>query len=207
MAFRSVELVEVKTAVLVKDIMVHPVVMVLENDNIETVSKIMDTRDIGSIIVTDNKRNPVGIITEKDIVKRVTAKNLLPRKVKAEAIMSSPLVMIEPDADINEAAKKMSKRGIRRLVVMDGKKMVGILSSKDIVSITPALIEIIIEKARITQRLSTSSGFISTGYCDRCRQWSESLIEVDGRFLCEECRIEKVDEMGETEDTVETEEI
>jgi len=181
---------EVKTAVLVKEIMTSPVVTVSENDTIELVAKLMDIHDLGSIIVTDSRGNPVGIITERDIVKRVAAKNLLPNKVKAGKVMSSPLIVIGPEADINDAAKKMSRHGIRRLVVMDHGKMVGIVSSKDIVAITPALIEIIAEKARITQGPPIPNGFVSTGYCNRCRQWSENLMEVDGSFLCEECRIE-----------------
>lgn len=197
-------MVEAKTAVLVKDIMRSQVITVLESDSTEAVAKLMEKHDIGSIIVTDDKGNPVGIITERDIVKRVTAKNLLPKKVKAGEVMSTPLVVIEPEADINDAAKKMSKREIRRLVVMDGKKMVGIVSSKDIVAITPALIEIITEKARITQGPTIPRGFISAGYCDGCRQWSESLMEVDGRFLCEACRIEQAEETGETEEQEET---
>jgi hypothetical protein len=76
------------------------------------------------------------------------------------------------------------------LIVIAGKKMIGIISSNDIVSITPALIEMIMEKARITQGPTIPRGFISAGYCNRCRQWSESLIEVDSGFLCEECRFD-----------------
>ena len=192
-------MVEDETAVLVKDIMTYPVITVLETDSTEIVAKLMDTRDVGSIIVTDTKGNPVGIITERDLVKRVIAKNLFPNKVKAKDAMTSPLVVVEPDTDINDAAKKMSKSGIRRLVIMDGKKMLGIVSSKDIVAITPALIEIITEKTRITQEPTFPHGFISTGYCDKCHQWSESLMEVDSRFLCEECRIEQTEETEETE--------
>lgn len=191
---RAPGLSEAKTAILVKDIMSSPVITVLENDTVELVAKLMDTHDLGSIIVSDSKENPVGIITERDIVKRVAAKNLLPNKVKAGEVMTTPLMVIDSEADINEAAKKMSKREIRRLVVMDHGRMVGIISSKDIVAITPALIEIITEKARITQGPPIPSGFISAGYCDRCRQWSESLMEMDGRFLCEECRIDLEEE-------------
>ena len=185
---------EVKTEVLVKDIMRSPVKTVFEKDNVSLIAELMDKHDLGSIIVTDSKGNPVGIITERDIVKRIAAKNLLPTEVKARSIMSSPLIIIDHEADINEAAKKMNKSGIRRLVVMENGKMVGIVSSKDIVSITPALIEIITEKVRITQEPTITRGFISAGYCDRCRQWSESLMEVDGAFLCEECRIEQKEE-------------
>ncbi|MDQ1280310.1 MAG: hypothetical protein QG670_1573 [Thermoproteota archaeon] len=186
-----------ETAVLVKDIMTSPVVKVLENDSVELVAKLMASNDLGSIIVTDKNGKPVGIITERDIVKRVAAKSLLSEIVKAEEVMSSPLITVNPEVDIKEAAKMMSLHGIRRLVVMDAGNMIGLVSSKDIVVITPALIEIITEKARITQGPLTRTGFISAGYCDKCRQWSESLMEVDGRFICEECRIDLEEEEKE----------
>lgn len=186
-----------KTEVLVRDIMSSPVVKVLENDTVELVAKLMASNDLGSIIVADKNGKPVGIITERDIVKRVAAKSLLANRVKSGEVMSSPLITVDPEADINEAAKMMSRHGIRRLVVMDEGNMIGLVSSKDIVVITPALIEIITEKARITQGPPTRTGYISAGYCDRCRQWSESLMEVDGRFLCEECRVDLEEEEKE----------
>jgi CBS domain-containing protein len=195
-----IELADIKTAVLVKDVMTRPVITVLKNDSAETVAKLMDTHDVGSIVVIDDNGKPIGIITERDIVKRVTAKNLMPNQVEAVNVMSRPLVIVGPDEDINQAAEKMSKSVIRRLVVMDQEKMVGIVSSKDIVEITPALIAIISEKTRITQGPTIPRGFITAGYCDRCRQWSEALQEVDGRFLCEECHIEQAEATGETEE-------
>lgn len=182
---------DVETGVQVKDIMSSPVKTVFEKDTVEQVAKLMTANDLGSIIVTDVEGNPVGIITERDVVKRVAAKNRLSREVMAKEAMSYPVLTIDPEVDIKEAAESMRDHKIRRLVVMEKGKMIGIISSKDIVGITPALIEIISEKTRITHHLLTSRrGFISTGYCDNCRQWSDSLIEVDGNFLCEECRIE-----------------
>jgi len=183
---------DVKTDVQVRDVMSSPVKTVFEKDSVEKVAKLMMTTDVGSIIVTDVKGNPVGIVTEKDIVKRVAAENLLPSNVEAGEVMSYPVLTINPEADIKEAAESMREHKIRRLVVMEKGKMVGIISSKDIVEITPALIEMISEKVRITHHHLPTTGrsFISTGYCDNCRQWSDSLKEVDGDFLCEECRIE-----------------
>jgi len=181
---------EAKTLIPVKDIMSTPVVTVTEDDNLETVARLMDQRDLGSIIVTDSKNNPVGLITERDIVARVTAKNLLPRNVKAKEVMSRPLRTIGPNADIKDAAEEMRKHGIRRLPVMDRGKMIGIISSKDIVGITPTLIEIIMEKARIRSTPLLPVGSEVAGNCDRCLQWSDTLREVDGQFLCDECRIE-----------------
>lgn len=183
---------DAKTGVQVKDVMSSPVKTVLEHDSVEQAAKKMIANDLGSIIVTDAKGNPVGIITERDIVDRVVAENRVPRSVKAEATMSRPVRITTPEADIKEAAESMRDHNIRRLVVMEGGKMIGIVSSKDIVEITPALLEMISEKTRIThqQLLHSRRVFTSTGYCDHCRQWSDTLMEVNGNFLCEECQVD-----------------
>ena len=183
---------DAKTGVQVKDVMSSPVKTVLEHDSVEQAAKKMIANDLGSIIVTDVQGNPVGIITEQDIVDRVVAENRVPRKVKAEAAMSRPVRITTPEADIKEAAESMRDHNIRRLVVMEEGIMIGIVSSKDIVEITPALLEMISEKTRIThqQLLSSRRVFTSTGYCDHCRQWSDTLMEVNGNFLCEECQVD-----------------
>jgi CBS domain-containing protein len=180
-----------KTGVQVKDIMSSPVKTVLEHDSVEQAAKKMIANDLGSIIVTDAQGNPVGIITERDIVDRVVAENRVPREVKAETVMSRPVRITTPEADIKEAAESMRDHNIRRLVVMDEGKMIGIVSSKDIVEITPALLELISEKTRIThhQLMPSRRVFTSTGYCDHCRQWSDTLMEVSGNFICEECQV------------------
>jgi CBS domain-containing protein len=177
---------EIKAGVHVKDIMSSPPITVNDRDTVEIVAKLMTKNNIGSIVVSDEEGNPIGMITERDIVTRVVAKNAFPSKVKAGDIMSRPLIGVEPETDINEAAKKMSKLKVRRLVVMEKGKLVGIVSSKDIVSITPALMEIIAEKARITGPAIEKPAML--GYCDVCGQWSEALREVDGKYLCEDCR-------------------
>ena len=183
---------DAKTGVQVKDIMSSPVQTVLEHDSIEQAAKKMIANDLGSIIVTDAQGNPVGIITERDIVARVVAENRVPRKVKAEAAMSRPVRITTPEADIKEAAESMRDHNIRRLAVMDEGRMIGIVSSKDIVEITPALLELISEKTRIThhQLMPSRRVFTSTGYCDHCRQWSDTLLEVSGNFICEECQVD-----------------
>jgi CBS domain-containing protein len=181
---------EVETRVLVKDIMSSPATTALEEDNVEKVAKLMSAKSIGSVVITDRKGSPVGIITERDIVRRVTAKNLVPRNVKAKEVMSTPLAVVTPYTEVNEAARKMSKLDIRRLGVMDKGRLVGIISSKDIVALMPELMEIMTEKARITATPSPTRGSLLVGYCNNCEQWSDTLRDVDGKFLCEECRIE-----------------
>lgn len=185
---------EIKTSVLVKDIMTVPVVSVYKNENLETVAKLMGEEELGSIIVTDKKNQPLGLITERDIVARVTSRNLLPSKVKAKDVMSGPLKIISPNADIKDAAEQMHIQNVRRLVVLEKGKMIGIISSKDILEITPSLIEIIVEKARIKLTPLLLAGTEAAGTCEQCGQWSDMLRQFEGRFLCDECRIEVEDE-------------
>lgn len=177
---------ENKVDVKVKDAMSSPVITVKESDNIVKVAKLMNKHKIGCIIVLDKKDNPVGIITERDIVERVVAKNLAPSKIKASKVMSKPIATIDSSTSITEAAKKMKKMNIRRLAVMDSGKLVGILTSKDIADIAPILIDVVSEKSSISGRiLSKMSGL--AGYCDRCGVWSDNLTEHEGIFLCEDC--------------------
>ena len=169
--------------------MSRPVVTSSKDTMVEQVASLMDANAIGSIVIIDEGGKPVGIITERDIVVRVVAKGLSPTKTRAGAMMSSPLITVTPDTDINEAARVMRQHRIRRLIVMEQGAMVGLVGSNDIVSIIPTLIAIISETAKITRHLPVSREIRATGYCERCRQWSGSLTQVDGSFLCEECQV------------------
>ncbi|RLE51872.1 MAG: hypothetical protein DRJ26_05330 [Candidatus Methanomethylicota archaeon] len=74
-------------------------------------------------------------------------------------------------------------------MVVDEGKLVGIVTARDILKVAPEIIEILIESARISETESTFlREEVLAGYCDECGEWSDSLVEVDGRFLCSECR-------------------
>lgn len=177
---------------IVKDVMTSPVFTVSENTTVNDVAQLMDKHNLGCIIVTDKYEKPLGIITERDLVSRVLAKNSQPSKMTATEVMTSPLITIEPDETLSEAARRMNRLNIRRLGVIYKGNLVGIVSSKDILAVTPELIEIIQEKAKI-EGASVEEVPEQTplaGNCDQCGRWSDSLKEVEGNFLCEECRAE-----------------
>jgi len=181
---------EIRSRMLVKDVMSSPVVTANENAPLSEVAKLMKKHNIGCVIVSTEDGRPVGIITERDIVERLVAKDVKPSEIRAKEIMSAPLVTIDSESTISDAAREMSRLNIRRLAVMHKGELSGIISSKDILAVTPELIEIIQEKARIENQNITEEAeeISSAGYCDNCGEWSDDLREVEGSFLCEECR-------------------
>jgi CBS domain-containing protein len=171
----------------VKDVMSSPVVTVREDDNVTKVAKTMTRKGIGSVIVVDKKRKPLGMITEKDVVRRVAAKGLHPNKIKAGKIMSKPLRTVEPTLDVREAARKMKQAKVKRFAVMEAGKLAGIVTGTDIVDITPALIDVMEEKSKIRPLTEPREASALAGYCDECGAWSDNLKSRDGSFLCADC--------------------
>ena len=183
-----------RSKLLVKDVMSSPAVTVQESVTANKIADLMSKHDYGCIIVSSKDGKPIGIITERDLVVRVLAKNAKPDTVKAKDVMTAPLMTIEPDATISEAARKMSRLNIRRLVVIYREKLVGIVSSKDVLGVMPELLETMQEKARIegenmAEEAEKESAPLA-GYCDHCGVWADDLKEIDGQFYCEDCRVE-----------------
>jgi CBS domain-containing protein len=109
----------------------------------------MNKFDVGSVIVTSNNR-PVGIITGKNVLVRIVEPRLDAGIVRAKDIMSSPLITIDASAPIEEAAKLMAQRHIKKLAVVEGDKVVGVLSTSDIVRANPTQISILQELLRVS---------------------------------------------------------
>ncbi|MDR3782105.1 MAG: CBS domain-containing protein [Candidatus Nitrosotalea sp.] len=118
----------------VKEIMAAFVQTIPANSSVLEVSQMMTKFGMGSIVVTRGEL-PVGIITERDIVTKVVSQDLNSSQVLVEKMMSNPIISVEPEMIIVEAATLMSAYNIRRLVVVgkDG-KIAGIVTATDIAS-------------------------------------------------------------------------
>lgn len=121
----------------------EPVGLVATKD-VVTVSGWALVADAAAMMVQNNisclpvslGHGPVGIITEKDIVKKVVAGGLDSTKVRVKEIMSFPLIAGAPTMSVREAAEKMLKNDIRRLVILDEEeKLIGLLTMTDILKL------------------------------------------------------------------------
>ena len=133
--------------VLVRDIMSKNVRVVRLDSSVKEVVATMNKFDIGSIIIVQGDR-PVGIITERDILRRVVEPCLAPEVLSAKQVMTSPLVTIRETASIDEAAELMAKKKVKKLPVMNKEKLVGIVTFTDIVSKVPTMLSMLEELLR-----------------------------------------------------------
>jgi len=113
----------------VKDLMTKDVLTIDASKTVGEAAATMSQNDVGDLVVMENNL-PVGIVTERDFVRRVLAVGKTP-DIRISEIMSSPLRVIDPEAPIKEAARRMVSKGIRRLVVIKDNKLVGIITTTD----------------------------------------------------------------------------
>jgi CBS domain-containing protein len=134
--------------VLVRDVMSKNVRVVRPDSSAKEVVATMNKFNIGSVVVVQGER-PVGIITERDILKRIVEPCLAPETLTARQIMTSPVITVDENASIDEAAKLMAKKGIKRLLVTrNNDKLVGIITFTDIVTKVPDMLSILEELVR-----------------------------------------------------------
>jgi signal-transduction protein with cAMP-binding, CBS, and nucleotidyltransferase domain len=117
---------------VVSDIM-KELVTIETSKSVKEASEIMLERGIGSIVVTE-KGAPVGIVTKSDLLGRVIVDCKDPRDCKIGEIMSSPLISIDKKTPILDAMRELRHRKVRRLLVSDGEKIVGIVSEYDMIN-------------------------------------------------------------------------
>jgi len=126
----------------VEDVMVKEVITIDETSTIKEAADVMNKFEIGCLIAV-KKGKAMGIVTERDLLKRVVAEGKDATKVKVKDIMTSPLVVAEPNMDLGEAVKLMFQMKIKKLPVVDGKRLVSLISLTDIARFQPQMIAIL----------------------------------------------------------------
>jgi CBS domain-containing protein len=116
----------------VGDAMSSPVITVDGETNVRDSAKLMTDKGIGSLIVLGDGK-PVGIVTKRDMIKRVVSECKDPCGTKIRGIMTSPVITTSKDVGILSAMRTMREHQISQLLVLDGDRMVGVISERDLI--------------------------------------------------------------------------
>ena len=115
----------------VRDIMKTDVVSMPASRSVQEAAKEMASRSISCIVITEQKK-PIGIVTERDLVRRIIAKGKLPEDFELKDIMTKNPITVKPDASIVDAARMMKRNKIRRFPIIEKGFLVGIITETDI---------------------------------------------------------------------------
>ena len=119
-------------SLVVKDVMSQNVITIDCSASVKHVAGLMDKYDIGCLVVLKEGR-PAGIVTERDMLRRVLLQSKDPETTNVSDVMSEPLISSNPQTSMHEAMEVLNERRIKRLPVVDGDAVVGLLSITDIV--------------------------------------------------------------------------
>jgi len=133
---------ETSLSLKVEDVMVKEVITIDEHSTVKEAAEVMNKFEIGCLIAV-RKGKAMGIVTERDLLKRVVAEAKDATKTEVKDIMSSPVVVVEPSTDLEEAVKLMFQMKIKKLPVVDGKRLVGLISLTDIARFQPQVLKIL----------------------------------------------------------------
>lgn len=127
--------------------MIKEVISIDLEASVQDAANLMAQHEIGSLVVTE-KRKPVGIITERDLLSRVLATGKHAEATTVKAIMSKPLICGNPEMDADEAARFMVNNKIKKLPIVEGGHLIGIMTLTDLCTIQPDLAKVIEEETK-----------------------------------------------------------
>ncbi|MCX8177554.1 MAG: CBS domain-containing protein [Candidatus Bathyarchaeota archaeon] len=138
----------------VEDVMIRDVVTIDANSTVREAANVMSKMVIGCLIVI-RRNKAVGILTERDVLKRVVAEVKDAEKTLVNDVMSSPLITVKPHVDLEEAVRLMFSMNIKRLPVVDGERLLGIVSLTDIARCHPHIMKLLKQYAADYTRRKT----------------------------------------------------
>ena len=118
--------------VIVRQIM-RTIISIDSKARVKDAARLMIEKGIGSL-VANRDGLPFGIVTERDLMEKIAAEGVDPNKMTVSEVMTAPLTTIDVSASIVDAARRMVEKQVKRLVVTDQDKIVGIVTQTDLVS-------------------------------------------------------------------------
>jgi len=106
-----------------------------KDKNVRQALILMSENNIGAIIVVDNNDSPIGIFSERDYARKIILKGKSSKDTLLDEVMTKELITVTKNYKIDQCMKKMNEKGIRHLPVIENKKIVGIISIRDVLKI------------------------------------------------------------------------
>jgi CBS domain-containing protein len=106
-----------------------------KDKNVRQALILMSENNIGAIIVVDNNDSPIGIFSERDYARKIILKGKSSKDTLLDEVMTKELITVTKNYRIDQCMKKMNEKGIRHLPVIENKKIVGIISIRDVLKI------------------------------------------------------------------------
>jgi CBS domain-containing protein len=199
--------------VSVRDVMSREYVGVTESDTVLGAVRLMDEDGVGCVVVLRGSE-PVGIMTESDVLALVAGEGD-PAETEVSTVMSEPVVSVNTDRRLSDAAGTMSREDIRRLLVTNDDELVGVLSERDVISASASLSSVpslaeesprevggggLVGDERMTGEPSSGepteafadngnqSQYSDRSICETCGTLSRELANVNGQLICADCR-------------------
>lgn len=169
--------------VKISDVMMTDVLTAAKTDTILDMSKRLQAHRIGAIVIVDNNHYPVGIVSERDIIRSITVYKEQTLNKQAQDIMSSPVLTLEPDQDIETAATLMSLNMIRRIPITKNDKLIGIISYRDITNALRKSYYMLEEKTETLEDKANRdplTGLFNKGYLEEQLKYQFELSKRSG---------------------------
>jgi CBS domain-containing protein len=116
----------------IRDVVPKKLVTIAGSKTVQEAAKLMLDENRGDVIVVAEDGAPLGILTERDVTFKVAALGLRPGEVSVRSVMSSPILTIPANFTLDEAIQLMAQKAVRRLLVMEGDRSIGLLTEMDI---------------------------------------------------------------------------
>ena len=171
------------TNLLIEDIMNIDILLMKPDQSLMTAIKKMQEKNSDYVLVSSDEY-PEGIVTERDVVTKVLTAGLNPETVTLKSIMTAPVATVEKNADVKRAWETISESKIKRLIVTEHEKAIGVVTSFDILAVAPELFECTENQQQVE----------SGGFCEFCGNYFPSLNSVEGKYVCDSCKDQLLEE-------------
>lgn len=179
-----------KSGYKVYDVMTSNPIIITKNSTVQDAANLMAKNRVASLVVKEDDKF-LGLLTEREITRKLAANNMDASKTKVSDIMSSAVHTTHPKADVVDAVKKIADIGQKQLpVVDDNGQLVGLLTFKDVMRAQPQLFGLIYEKYNIREKDRKPIHMMkeNEGLCSVCGNYSFNLTESDdSESLCPDC--------------------